>query len=150
MLTYLYPSSPQKESRGGKKGLWIMLRCRVHMLVCLCHVDQMADLWLCLLLCLPQSVFVAKLSLKLSTGSESFKGKHNVVLLLISKKYWAITWLFDLSLSHCGVFLSVCFCRSQRFEVLSISCLHTIRLWLLPAPGFMHSDASFHKAASFA
>lgn len=41
----------------------------------------------------------------------------------------------------------VCFPLLLRFEVLSISCLHTIRLWLLPASGFMHSDASFHKAA---
>lgn len=38
-----------------------------------------------------------------------------------------------------------CFCHLLRFEVLSVTCLHTIWLWLLPASGFTHTDAPTHK-----
>lgn len=148
MQTSLYSSPTQKY------GLWIMLRSCGHRPVCLWQVISKARSWTfdCLLLSFKGCALKC---MQIAQNQKVFKVNiiRYGVLLLISKKgkkKGVIIWLFDLSVSLCGVFLALCFCRLQRFEVLSISCLHTIHLWLLPASGFVHSDASFHKAASFA
>lgn len=142
MQTYVSPS-PLTKKRGG--GLWIMLRYRGHMLMNLWKASLRWDIWLCFCFFSPlQQLFY--LNMKscsfVKSKVENVNVTCNGALLLISEQK------IEQSPECLTRFHPVvCFPLLLRFEVLSISCLHTIRLWLLPASGFVHSDASFHKAA---
>lgn len=136
MLTYLYPSSPQNETKKKKKGLWIMLRCRVHMSACLWQAISKVRTWSFDLSDAVWSSVSTFLFLKMMHMSSRVNTRNqkvlkvnitwNVALFSEKKKNWAITWLFDLSLSPRGVFLSVCFCRRRLRCLASLVCTQSV------------------------